>query len=479
MNLIQISEQLKEAPDNLLLQEVKAPTGSYPSYLIISELSRRKRLRDGAQPQQAPQTTVADDLSQPAGLAATPQAMQSTAGMDVNGQGDYEEQQEMPQMAGGGLVAFKSGKDVNSPFALSVENDLGTGFYGASPAYEQQDRPGYMPMISRAIQDIESNRPLTDQQVEAARKGGAERFSSENPFRQSEMEGRISARERAIEGERESNANMALMEAGLGMMGSRATRGMQGIAEGGLRGLSSFKSGKQDIKKSEAYLDQAKDNYARAQELYDQQKYAAGDRAVARADQQNSQAVALANARLTAGTAGLGIANQERMRPVIEEEAQKRLQFARDTYAAKVAEANLAPKSREAQIARDNAAAKLANAEAAAGGRNRGQQPKPMLGPGMEGAFNGADKMVMAAQKSGQQIILPNGQTLTGTTEEKKAVLASLIGSGQVANFTADKANKKIYINPFGAAPTTQAPQAKAPELKSVDEMINFYAPRK
>jgi len=475
MNLIQISEQLKEAPDNLLLQEVKAPTGSYPSYLIISELSRRKRLRDGAQPQQAPQTTVADDLSQPAGLAATPQAMQSTAGMDVNGQGDYEEQQEMPQMAGGGLVAFKQGKDVNSPFALSERDDLGTGFYGASPGYEQQDRLGYTPMISGAIRDIESYRPLSDEATEAARKRGVERFSSENPFRQSEMEGRIAAKERAIEGERESNANMALMEAGLGMMGSRSPYGMQSIAEGGLRGLSSFKSGKQDIKKSEAYLDQAKDSYARAQELYDQQKYAAGDRAVARADQQNAQGLVLANARITAGTAGRGIAKENIMFPGQLESQERSLQFARDTYDAKVKAANLAPQSEQAKIARDIAAANLANAEAAAGGRNRSGQPKPMLGPGMKGAIEGADAVVMNARSSGFQIILPDGTPLTGDTNQQKAVLASLVGRGAVAGFTTDKANKKIFINPFGGNPTsmTAAPQGSG---RAPDYSFNQFA---
>jgi hypothetical protein len=470
MNLIQISEQLKEAPDNLLLQEVKAPTGSYPSYLIISELSRRKRLRDGAQQQQAPQTTVADDLSQPAGLAATPQAMQSTAGMDVNGQGDYEEQQEMPQMAGGGLVAFQSGGLASDPLWQVA---MGQGSNQRISQYEQD--------LARARAEEERlGRQLTPEEQNATRESEYGRFGKMVPFRREEQADRIAQRERGLEGERESNANMALMEAGLGMMGSRATRGMQGIAEGGLRGLSSFKSGKQDIKKSEAYLDQAKDNFNRAQELYDAGKYAAGEKALEKAESQRQQGLADARARTAGLYRGRSEERQEQMFPGQLESQERSLQFARDTFAAKVAEANLAPKSREAQIARDNAAANLANAEAAAGGRGgRGQQPKPMLGPGMEGAFNGADKMVMAAQKSGTQIILPNGQPLTGTTEEKKAVLASLIGSGQVADFTADKANKKIYINPFGAAPKTQAPQAKAPELKSLDEMINFYAPRK
>lgn len=405
MNLIQISEQLKEAPDNLLLQEVKAPTGSYPSYLIISELSRRKRLREGAQPQQAPQTTVADDLSQPAGLAATPQAMQSTAGMDVNGQGDYEEPQEMPQMAGGGLVAFKRGKDVNSPFALSVENDLGTGFYGANSGYEQQDRLGYTPMISGAIRDIESHRPLSDEATEAARKRGVERFSSENPFRQSEMEGRIAAKERAIEGERESNANMALMEAGLGMMGSRAPRGMQGIAEGGLRGLSSFKSGKQDIKKSEAYLDQAKDSYARAQELYDQQKYAAGDRAVARADQQNAQGLALANARIAAGTAGRGIAKENIMLPGEIESQQLGLSAARQVtpLAGDKALADIDLARARAEDARANAAYLSAGGKGGGGGFASGTE--------LKSAQDATKELLMSPQPipglKGEQPLLP------------------------------------------------------------------------
>lgn len=475
MNLIQISEQLKEAPDNLLLQEVKAPTGSYPSYLIISELSRRKRLRDGAQPQQAPQTTVADDLSQPAGLAATPQAMQSTAGMDVNGQGDYEEQQEMPQMAGGGLVAFKRGDLIRGQIDEDRYADQ-SGFQMSVPGAVRSNEILPFGQESRGIiQNIMGGAyaPPTAEQEEETRGLGESRFVKKIPFRREEEANRIAAREQALVGERESNANMALMEAGLGMMGSRATRGMQGIAEGGLRGLSSFKSGKQDIKKSEAYLDDAKDRYARAQELYDEKKYSAGDREVARADERRRQGLASMESQLRAATIGRGMAKEDIYTPMELEQKQRELQLARDTYTSAVESARLKPDDIRSQMNLRNAQAKLANAEAAAGGRNRGPQPKPMLGPGMEGAFNGANALVMSAQKNKQEIILPNGQPLTGTTEEKKAVLASLIGSGQVANFTADKANQKIYINPFGVAPTTQAPQGSG---RKPDFSFNQFA---
>ena len=64
MNLIEISEQLKDVPDQLLMKEVQAPSGAYPAYLVVTEMSRRKRMRDQSM-KEAPTTTVAQDLSQP------------------------------------------------------------------------------------------------------------------------------------------------------------------------------------------------------------------------------------------------------------------------------------------------------------------------------------------------------------------------------------------------------------------------------
>jgi len=294
MNLIQISERLKEAPDNLLMREVQAPTGQYPAYLIISEMTRRKKLREGGAPQQAPQTTVAEDMAQEGGLAATPQAMASTAGMDVNGEGDYEEQPV--EMASGGIVAFQRGR--------LVDNDgIFPGMSFPAASQRGQELLPYGEETRAAAQRIFGYQPMSAEAEEAAIAAGREKYSREVPFRREQEQARIAERERALEGERASNVNMALMEAGLGMMASRAPRGIQGVAEGGLKGLSALRSGKQDIKKSEAYLDQARDNFARAQELYDQQKYAAGDRALARAQQREASGLALANAQIVASSA--------------------------------------------------------------------------------------------------------------------------------------------------------------------------------
>jgi len=129
MNLIELSNNLKDVPDQLLLKEVQEPTGAYPAYLVITEMTRRKRMRDSVM-KEAPQTTVAEDLAQPsreqmmqamaqmhqaqpmsqppqslnAGLMAAAQP-EELAAMDVNA---------APQqsMAGGGLVAFGDGGSV-------------------------------------------------------------------------------------------------------------------------------------------------------------------------------------------------------------------------------------------------------------------------------------------------------------------------------------------------------------------------------
>lgn len=67
MNLVEISEMLKGAPDTYLTQHIQSPDGSVPQYLALAELQRRQDMR-ARFAQQSPQTTVADDATQ--GIAA-------------------------------------------------------------------------------------------------------------------------------------------------------------------------------------------------------------------------------------------------------------------------------------------------------------------------------------------------------------------------------------------------------------------------
>lgn len=62
-NIIQQQDALKNLPDMQLQQELVRPTGAVPSFLVLSELNRRKDLRQNAQSQQAPQGSIADEFT--------------------------------------------------------------------------------------------------------------------------------------------------------------------------------------------------------------------------------------------------------------------------------------------------------------------------------------------------------------------------------------------------------------------------------
>ncbi len=69
MNILELQDNLKDLPDNALMQEMQAPTGSAPQFLVLSELKRRKRMRDDFQRQQnADMPTVAEEVVTAAGM---------------------------------------------------------------------------------------------------------------------------------------------------------------------------------------------------------------------------------------------------------------------------------------------------------------------------------------------------------------------------------------------------------------------------
>lgn len=68
MNLFELQERLKDFSQDQLAQEMSAPTGSAPQYLILSELMRRKRMMAEAQAPSAPTTSVAEDALAASGV---------------------------------------------------------------------------------------------------------------------------------------------------------------------------------------------------------------------------------------------------------------------------------------------------------------------------------------------------------------------------------------------------------------------------
>jgi len=126
MNITQLSEHLKDVPQNTLVGYAKSPNSVVPQFLALAEIQRRQQLQS-AGAGQPPARTVAEDVldqanpqpqmqpqmqaqvpPQPQVPMAAPMAQQ----LPENQPGVASLPTGMPQgMAGGGIVAFASGGD--------------------------------------------------------------------------------------------------------------------------------------------------------------------------------------------------------------------------------------------------------------------------------------------------------------------------------------------------------------------------------
>jgi hypothetical protein len=119
MNLLKIQDMLKGAPDNALVGYVQNPSGQVPTYLALSELQRRKEMRNSYQANKPEEKSVAEDLvqeSQPqmAGVAGLPEAQPMMEAMQP------PPEMPMEQMAQGGLAGLDTGN-------MYDENNYATG----------------------------------------------------------------------------------------------------------------------------------------------------------------------------------------------------------------------------------------------------------------------------------------------------------------------------------------------------------------
>ena len=119
MNLIEQMNVLKGLDDQMLQREASAPSGAVPPFLVLSEMNRRKDMRDrymGDMARRKPQTTVAQDIM--SGMPPSPPMMSA-----------------MPDMAGpAGIAAAANAPDQPQGFADGGIVDL------ASIAQKYQDQ---------------------------------------------------------------------------------------------------------------------------------------------------------------------------------------------------------------------------------------------------------------------------------------------------------------------------------------------------
>jgi hypothetical protein len=121
MNIIKIQDQLKGAPDQALIGYVQNPTGQVPTYLALSELERRKSMREKYQQGQPEKKTIAESIIEGAQPQAPQQPQMPSQQMPQGGVASLPEAQPMMQamqpppqmppqgMAQGGMVAFEDG----------------------------------------------------------------------------------------------------------------------------------------------------------------------------------------------------------------------------------------------------------------------------------------------------------------------------------------------------------------------------------
>ena len=125
MNIIDLQDSLKDLPDSALMKEMQAPTGSAPQFLVLSELKRRKRMRDEFQRQQnMDMPTVAEEVVTAAGMpqegimgaaramAPNTNVAQNT-GMDMAAPVPATRAPQM--MADGGVLRYAPGGSVGRP----------------------------------------------------------------------------------------------------------------------------------------------------------------------------------------------------------------------------------------------------------------------------------------------------------------------------------------------------------------------------
>lgn len=152
MNLLKLQDQLKGMPDAYLTQLVQQPDGQIPQFLVLGELQRRKDMRDAAQ--QAPQSTVAEDVVQEGLGALQPQQAPVEEEPEQIDQGIAAiptQMEEAPAMAGGGIIAFDKGGMAGLPLSVTDPQNI------RGRAIE-----GYKQALPAVIRKLRSGAPLSE-----------------------------------------------------------------------------------------------------------------------------------------------------------------------------------------------------------------------------------------------------------------------------------------------------------------------------
>jgi len=129
MNIIDIQDQLKNFSEEQLINEMQTPSGSAPQFLVLSEIQRRKRVRDDFNKRQAAmEPSVAQEVIASAGvpqqgIAGMSEAMAPNSTMAQNAVGSAMSQPM--RMNSGGILGLNRGGPMGSSDSLTRDDVQG------------------------------------------------------------------------------------------------------------------------------------------------------------------------------------------------------------------------------------------------------------------------------------------------------------------------------------------------------------------
>jgi hypothetical protein len=136
MNLLKVQDALKNASDQQLMTLMQSPDSTAPSYLVLSEIRRRKDMRNKQAPEGQSNRTVADDL-----------IAQDDGGIrDIVAHDEPEAQDGAEEMAAGGLASLRryaEGGVVRMQAGGDIMGDI------PFPAYNYEDMTIPQPLTGR------------------------------------------------------------------------------------------------------------------------------------------------------------------------------------------------------------------------------------------------------------------------------------------------------------------------------------------
>lgn len=220
MDIFQQQDLLRNLPDTKLQQEAKSPSGAVPPFMVLSEMQRRQTMRRNYLGQKAVydaknRTTVAQDLVNGGGndAADTPPMppMQNPAG------GGLSAAAGPPPGPGGGLSAAAGASP--PPPVTQASNAFARGGLVAAAGYANG---GYIDALPPAVDTTPAADPYTALMQQLAE-------------------------------ERKRNASLALVQAGLGIMGGGSSNTAQNLAGAG-PAITAYQSGLSDLDRQQASL---------------------------------------------------------------------------------------------------------------------------------------------------------------------------------------------------------------------------------